>query len=123
MKYTNSKGLTDHELHLINRSVKPDADTLGDNAKTPDQLLKIENKLWLGLYGWCDADTLHHAITGEHLDPDTWTWFPNDRLPGRGVAGGGWDPSNRRVCFSWCYAGSCRSNNGARAAKKVPLKS
>lgn len=122
MRYTNSQGPKQPELYLINRSIKPDADTLGDNAKTPDQLVTIKGNLWLNLFGWCDADTLHHAITGGHLDPETWTWFPNDRLPGGGVAGGCWDLDGALVCLYWLRAGYCDPRGGARAAKKVPLK-
>jgi len=119
MRYKNSKGLKAHELYLINRSLTPDEDTLGDNAKSPDKLIEVPNKLWLGLYGWCDADTLHHAITGEHLDPNTCTWFPEDRLRGDGVAGGGGDGG--RVWLCWYYADGCNPSYGARSAKKVPL--
>ena len=72
MKYSGSKGTKEPELLLINRSVNPDADTLNNNAKSPDQLIKISNKLWLNLFGWCDADSLYFAITGEHLDSETW---------------------------------------------------
>ncbi|MDP3661560.1 MAG: hypothetical protein Q8R17_01800 [bacterium] len=123
MKYTNSKGQKEPELYLINRSVKPDDDTLSDYAKSPDQLVKIQNKLWLGLFGWCDADTMHHVVTGEHLDPETWTWFPEDRLRGGEVAYGYWHPGYRKVYLYWSYAGSCNPSYGARSAKKVPLRS
>ena len=124
MKYTNSQGPKQPELYLINRSVKPDADTLGNNAKSPYQLLQVVEKLWLGLFGWCDGDTLHHAITGEHLDPETtWPWFPNDRLSDGEVANGGWSPDDRRVCLRWSRADGRGPSGGARAAKKVPLKS
>src|SRR3989338_525746 len=120
MKYKNSVGPKTPELYLISRSLRPDADTLGDNANTPDQLIQVPNKLWLNLYGWADADTLHFAITGEHLDPKTWTWFPNDRLPDGGVASGYWGGAGG--CLRWRYAGGCGSYGGARAAVPVSLK-
>ena len=123
MQYGNSKGPKVPELYLVNRSVKPDEDTLGDNAKTPDELVKIKGKLWLNLFGWCDADTLHHAITGKHLDPETWTWFPNDRLPHGKVAYGRWDPDDAGVYLRWYYARYRHGCRGARAAIKVPLTS
>lgn len=121
IKYSRSKGPKNHELLLINRSVKPDADTLGDHAKSPDDLIQVKGKLWLNLFGWCDADTLHAAITGKHLDPETWTWFPNDRLPGGGVANGCWSPDRRQVCLGWGYAAGRHSSYGARVAILVPL--
>ncbi|OHA18981.1 MAG: hypothetical protein A3C08_00705 [Candidatus Taylorbacteria bacterium RIFCSPHIGHO2_02_FULL_47_18] len=122
MKYTNSQGPKQPELYIINRSVTPDDDTVGDKAKSPNQLI-AHNKLWLGLFCWCDADTLHHVITGETLDQKTWTWFPNDRLRYAKVALGYWNPLNRRVYLYWRYAVYCNPNNGARSAKKVPIKS
>lgn len=121
MKYKNSNGSKEHELYLLNRSTEPDTDTLGKNAKSPNNLILVKDKLWIGLFLWADADTLHRAITGSPLDPNTWCWFPHDRLPGGKVAcgysGGG------RSQFSWYYAVSCYPNYGARSAKKVPRKS
>lgn len=122
MKYKNSKGPKESELYLINRSVRPDEDTLGENAKSPDGLIQVPNKLWIGLYGWCDADSLYFAITGEHLDPETWTWFPEDRLSDGRVACGHWDPGSREVRFLWSHRGLCHPHDGARSARKVPLK-
>ena len=124
MMYKNSKGLKESELHLINRSVRPDEGTLGENAKSPDGLLLVPNTLWIGLYGWCDAGTLHFAITGEHLDHETLTLFPEDRLEDRlsggHVSGGDW--RGDRVWFDWSHRGDCYPCCGARSAKKVPLK-
>ncbi|MDP2593531.1 MAG: hypothetical protein Q8P52_02695 [bacterium] len=122
MRHKNSKGPSKPELYLINRSIRPDEDTLGDNAKSPDELVKIQNKLWLDLFGWCDADTLHHAVMAEHLDPETWTWFPNERLPGGSVASGRWRPGYRRVRLGWRYSGYRYPRCGARSARKVPLR-
>ncbi len=121
MKFKNSAGPKTPEMYLINRSVKPDRDTLGKNAKSPDQLIVVPNKIWLGLYGWADADTLHFAVTGDHFDPETVTWFPNDRLPGGRVARGSW--GGTRVCFLWRYRDSCYSYYGARVAVPVPSRS
>ena len=122
MKYSGSKGTKEPELLLINRSVNPDADTLNNNAESSDQLIKISNKLWLNLFGWCDADSLYFAITGEHLDSETWTWFPNDRLSFGEVALGDWDPGRREVYLYWHYADYRSGDFGARSAIKVPLK-
>lgn len=121
MQYSGSKGPKQSELYLINRSITPDADTLGNNAKTPNELVAMKNKLWLGLFGWCDASTLHAIITGEHLDLETWTWFPNDRLLDGRVARGYWCPGGRRVYLYWRFAGYCYPSDGARSAISVPL--
>jgi hypothetical protein len=123
IRYTNSKGLKKHELYLISRSLRPDEETLGENAKTPGQLTAIQNKLWLNLFGWADADSLNFAITGEHLDPETWTWFPNDRLPNGNVASGNWGPCVRRVKFGRSRCDYYWTSMGARAAVKVSLRS
>ncbi|MBI1975319.1 MAG: hypothetical protein HYS57_03090 [Parcubacteria group bacterium] len=120
MRYKNSKGMREPELYLVNRSIRPDEDTLGDNAKSPDGLIQVEGKLWIGLYGWCDADTLHAAITVKHLDPETWCWFPEDRLPDGRVAYG--DSLDGQAGLYWFRAGYCLPAFGARSAKKVPLK-
>ncbi|MEK7201279.1 MAG: hypothetical protein AAB737_01425, partial [Patescibacteria group bacterium] len=121
-QYKNSNGSKAHKLYLINRSVKPDADTLGENAKTPYQLVAIKDKLWLNLFGWCDADTLHHAITGKHLDSaETWTWFPADRLSDGRVAYGYWYSVYDQVCLHWRYADHRYGYDGARSAIQVPL--
>jgi hypothetical protein len=122
MGYTNSKGSKGSKLYLINRSLRPDEDTLGETAKSPDKLIAIKNKLWLNLFGWADADSLYFAITREHLDPETWTWFPNDRLPGGEVARGCWDPDYGRVRFGWGTSGRCTPSMGARAAVSVSLR-
>ena len=120
MGYKNSGGPEEPELYLLNRSLRPDEDTLGDSSKSPDGLIQVPNKLWIGLYSWSDADTLHAAITGKHLDPETRCWFPEDRLPGGGVARGG--SRAGQAGFFWGYAGRCDSYCGARSAKRVPLK-
>jgi len=121
MRYKHSKGLFVPELYLLNRSVRPDEDTIGNkNAKSPDGLIQVPNKLLIGLFGWCDADSLHFAVTGKHLDPDTVCWFPHDRFPGGKVARGYW--FGRKVNLYWYYADFCLLCCGARSAKKVPLK-
>ena len=120
-EYSNSGGGGSKvpELYYINRSVQPDKDTLGDNAKSPDALVALA-KVWCGLYGYGDAATLHFLVTGKLLDPETWTWFPNDRLPYGYVAYG--SSNSGRVRFNWDYRGNQYSNFGARATIPVPFK-
>lgn len=121
VEYKNSEGPPTHELYLLNRSVSPDKETLGKHAKSPDGLIQVKDRLWIGLFSWCDADTLYLAITGKHLDPETWCWFPEDRLPGgREVAGG--SSYGGEVRLDWGDRDGCSPSYGARSAKKVPLK-
>jgi len=123
-EYKNAGGPEQPELSYISRSVRPDEDTLGKNARSPDQLIAIKGKKWLNLYGWSDANNLHFLITGEYLDSgDTWTWFPEDRLQGDGeVACGRWYSGNAQAGFCWGRRRSCRPSIGARVAIPIPLK-
>lgn len=124
MNYIEANGSQVPELYYINRSIEPDTNTLGDHAKSPDDLIKMSNTIWTNLYGWSDADNLHYLITGNHLDSGkAWTWFPNDRLPGdEGVASGYWSLSFARAWFYWCYR-YCRFQDvGARVATSLPLR-
>ncbi len=125
MKYRHAKGPDIPKLCFINRSVRPDESTLGENAKSPNDLIQVElikGTHWLNLFGYADADNLHFKITGEHLDSETWTWFPEDKLPGGSVAYGGWRAGFGRVRFSWSGAGCCNPRLGARLASSIPLK-
>lgn len=126
MNYKNSKGPKIPELGFISRSVRPDADTLGKNAKYPNDIIKVKlQKLqaWLNLYGWCDADNLHFKILGEHLDSgETFCWFPEDRLPDGSVACGGWYAGRGEARLHWLRTVSCGPGFGARLAEFLPLK-
>jgi hypothetical protein len=126
MKYKNSKGPKVPELYFISRSARPDENTLGSEAKCPDDLLKIkvaDNQRWLNLYGYATADDLHFLITGEHLDPqETLTWFPEDRLSDGHVVHGRWRADDGRVRFDWYGPQYCDPGIGARLATRLPLK-
>lgn len=126
MKYCNSEGPKVPELHCINRSIRPDENTLGRNSKSPDNLPRvIEGTIWTGLYGWSDADNLHYLINGIHLDSgETWTWFPDDRFQGNSrVAVGAWRMGKAQAGFIWY----CRDYRdlciGTRLAKSISLRS
>ncbi len=127
MTYRNSEGPKEPQLGFIKRSGRPDKNTLGDNAKSADDLLEIKidaNQAWIGLYGWSDTDNLHTLITQEHLDSvDTLTRFPDDRLPGDGkVALGHWLVVSAQASFYWSSRVSCSPNIGARLAEFFPLR-
>ncbi len=123
MEYKNSKGPQVFKLYYINKSVRPDEDTLGEKAMSPDQLVAT-GKNWLNLYGWSDADNLYSLITGTHLDSgETWTWFPNDRLSGGlDVAHGCWNMSTAQARFGWFYRDGCTPDIGARVAIPLSLR-
>lgn len=122
MEYLGSAGLDKPTLHLIENSITPTADTLGDQAKSPDQL-NVDGRSYLDLRNYVLAFGQRYFGFKDYLDETTWTWFPNNRLSGGEVAGGLWDPRCRKVWFRWCGFGYVRPDYGARLAIPVSLKS
>ena len=117
MKYAGSEALNAPTLHFIEDSVRPNADTMN---VSPNQLRKT-GKSYLSLRGYGLAFAVYHFATGKHLDPETFTWFPEDRLSDDMVASGDWRPDDRKVGFYWDYSGYRRSFGGARVAISVSL--
>ena len=118
MKYSGSEAVKQPTLHFIENSIRPNADTMG---KSPDDLRQT-GKLYLRLRGYGLAFATYNFAKGEYLDPQTWTWFPEDSLSDCGVACGGWDPVGRKVRFLWGYSVRRNSDMGARLAMPVSLK-
>ncbi len=118
MKYAGSEAGEAPTLHFINNSVTPDDDTM--NLSPND--LRATKKSFLRLRGYGLAFAVYYFATGKYLDPKTFTWFPEDRLPGGSVAHGAWDPARREVRFYWGCAGYRSSDGGARVAMPVSLK-
>ncbi len=118
MKYTGSGDNKAPTLHLIENSVPPNQGTMN---MSPDELRET-GKPFLTLRGYGLGFSLHYFVTGQYLDTQTWTWFPENRLSYGKVADGDWRPEDRRVRFSWDYAYDRSSNYGARLAIPVPLK-
>lgn len=116
MKYAGSEANNAPTLHFIENSVKPNTDTMN---MSPDQL-RATGKSFLRLRGYGLAFALHHFATTEHLDPETFTWFPEDRLSGGGVAYGCWRSGG--VGFRWDGADGRASHGGARVAMDVTLQ-
>lgn len=116
MKYSGSEANKKPTLHLIQNSIQPDTVTM---SFSPDQLVNT-GKTWLNPRGYALAFGLHHFVTNEYLDPQTWTWFPASRLSPGKVAGGRWNPDGRKVRFSWGSSGGGRS--GSRLVISVPFK-
>jgi hypothetical protein len=123
MEYSGSAALGQPTLQIIENSIRPTEDTLGNLAKSPDQL-NIDSRPYLELRGYALAFGLRYSTSKDYLDPETWTWFPKNRLPDGRVACGSWDPDvfYREVRFDWCGSGCVGSGDGARLAMSVPLK-
>jgi hypothetical protein len=118
MKYDGSEASSGPTLHFIENSIRPNADTMG---KSPNDLRKT-GKSYLRLRGYGLAFAVRFFAKKDWLDPETFTWFPEDRLSDGGVALGRWRPDYRRVRFRWYYPGSRCSFGGARVAMPVSLK-
>lgn len=118
MKYAGSEASKEPTLHFIENSVRPDKDSMN---LSPDEL-RATGKRYLRLRGYALAMAVYHFATGEYLDPETFTWFPEDRLPVGSVAYGHWRRSFSRVGFVWDNPDYRRSNGGARVAMPVSLK-
>ncbi len=118
MQYSGSEASLGPVLHLIERSIRPNDNTMN---MSPNELVATR-KNWLRLRGYALGTSFHHFIAEEFLDPQTWTWFPCDRLPSDEVSLGSWDPDSRQVRFSWDGAGDRDPGMGARLAVSVNLK-
>jgi hypothetical protein len=112
MKYSGSQACKEPTLHFIENSIRPNADTLG---KSPNDLRQT-GKLYLRLRGYGLAFALYHFAKNDYLDPQTFTWFPEDRLSDGNVANGYWNPGGREVGFGWDGPDSRGSDSGGRVA-------
>jgi hypothetical protein len=119
MRYANSGASDNHRLFLIANSERPDKDTMG---LSPNKFRQTQ-KLFLGLCGYGMAMGFYHEVAKEYLDPkETFTWFPEDRLPDGSVARGYWYSDNHEVRFYWSYPAREFVDGGARLAISVPFK-
>lgn len=118
IKYAGSEAGEAPTLHFIENSERPNEDTMN---MSPDQL-RDTKKSYLRLRGYGLAFAVYHFATRKHLDPETFTWFPEDRLPGGWVARGFWGPASREVLFDWDDPDDRRACCGARVAIPVSLK-
>ncbi len=120
MEYARSEASSKPTLHIIENSIRPRGDTMG---KSPDQL-NADSRPYLELRGYALAFGLRYFASKDYLDPETWTWFPTNRLPGGEVACGFWGPGPgfRGVRFCWSGPGGSLPDVGARLAMPVSLK-
>jgi hypothetical protein len=68
------------------------------------------------------AFAVRHFAKKDWLDTDTWTWFPEDRLPDGNVANCCFYLVDRWVGFYSRNPDYLSPNYGARVAMPVPLK-
>ena len=122
MEYEGSEKEKKPSLCLIENLTIPTADTLGEeNQKSPDELNE-DGRPYLSLRSYALAFGLRFFTKKDYLDPETWTWFPRNRLSGGGVACGRWYPRRSGVKFGWSDAGLRDPRMGARLAMPVSLK-
>lgn len=118
MKYAGSEASKEPTLYFIENSVRPNSDTMN---MSPDDL-RATTKNFVCLRGYALAMAVYHFATGKYLDPETFTWFPEDRLSDGCVAYGYWYRSDSKVWFDWRNPDSRCSSGGARVAMPVPLR-
>ena len=115
-------------LHFIELSTRPNEDMMDKTAEelraSQEQFLTMRGYvLAYGLYWFAVGRSLAEDASGSHFDEDTWTLFPDDRLPGPGVrreacAGTRYrDPEGanyQELLFSWQNTHERSPNCGAR---------
>ena len=117
MNYSGAQASKGPALYLIENSIRPNDGTMG---MSPDQLVRT-GEPYLRLRGYGLAFAIRFFAKKDYLDPETFTWFPQDRLSGGEVASGRWHPASRGVRFCWSGPGRWNSGGGARVAISVPL--
>ncbi len=120
MEYKRSEVFSRPTLQIIENSIRPTEGTCG---QSPNQL-NADGRPYLELRGYALAFGLCYFAFKDYLDPETWTWFPKNHLPGGGVAYGGWGPFPYfpRVLFGWNGSDVSDPDLGARLAMPVRLK-
>ena len=116
-QYSGSEASAQPTVHIIENSLRPTEDTMGMSSNQ----LRADGRPYLPLRGYALAFEQRFFTSKDHLDKETWTWFPENRLP-CGVAYGRWYPGSRELGFYWGDPGSSNSDDGARLAMSVSLK-
>ncbi|MEK9131749.1 MAG: hypothetical protein AAB447_02475 [Patescibacteria group bacterium] len=118
-RYSGSEATGRPTLRFIERSARPTEDTMGLSA---DEMVATK-RTFLDLRGYVIAFATYFKATKGFLDSETWTRFPNNRLPDGKVAHGYWHPGSSEVRFSWYYSDNRDSCIGAREAVECSLVS
>ncbi len=105
-------------LYLTERSLRPNEATMGMPPKFAKQLFTFagHGTVPVNLCAYGIGTCLHHEVEKQYLDPETWTWFPENKLSGGYVAYGRYDPSNGEVGFDCSDSGCERGRFGFREA-------
>jgi hypothetical protein len=117
MNYAGAEAFKEPTLHLIENSIRPNERTMG---MSPDQLVGT-GEPYLRLRGYGLAFAARFLAKNDYLDPETFTWFPQDRLSDDRVAHSGWNPGDLWVGFYWGRPDRRNPGRGARVAIPVPL--
>lgn len=123
MSYSCSHDNGQPSLHLMNNSRLPDEHTLGKSPRWLRRWYAPYNSL-LTLRGYGLAFALCYYGTKQILDARTFTWFPEDCLPGGLVARAEYFPSNKGKAID-IYprdADVACPEGGVRLAVSVPLR-
>jgi len=119
--YSGSEPSGTPTLHFIEKSVRPNRESMNLSPDT----LRTTGENYLDMRGYVLAMAVYHFATGKYLDTETFTWFPESRMPGENVGCGFWFPGDSSNCLVGLYLSYPSNRNdhgGARVAIAVPLK-
>lgn len=110
-------------VYLVERDLRPTEATMGLPPKFARHWFAGRQTRPLTLRAYGIGMSLEHEVEQQFLDPQTFSWFPENTLPGGGVADGGYNPDNRRVRFRWGGPDYGYGRCGFREAIVLTLKS
>lgn len=121
MRFTGSGAFDAPCLYFIERSITPTPATMGLPPKFARHWFSGRQTVPLHLRAYGIGTSLLHEVEEQFLDPETWTWFPENTLPGGRVAFGGSGPASGKVEFLCLGAGNELVNAGFREAIVLSL--
>jgi hypothetical protein len=92
---------------------KPDEDSLGDKAKSPEEWEKTDDT-FMSPMEYMIAEMRYHAETGQHLDGSTATWCPGSRTAGGNVPFLRFDSDDGKVVLNGSDPGDRDPRGGVR---------
>jgi len=116
-EYSGSVANAKPSLWFIENSVSPNSDTMNLSPG----YLRATGKSFISLRGYGLAFAVHYYATGECLDTETFTLFPENCLPDERIADA--HSIGAGVKFRKHHPLSCSDVGGARVAIQAPLKS
>jgi hypothetical protein len=103
-----SEASKEPKLHFIENSICPNSNSMNSS---PDDL-RATGKNYLRLRDYIFAMAVYHFATGRYLDYETFTRFPEDRLPNGNVMSGYWYKNDRSLRLSGSSTPNNRHHNG-----------